>query len=411
MRDKQLYAKILGLKKPWYVEDVELSISEGEVKVSIQHDGKKACKCSVCDTICPGYDHVIQSWRHLDTCQFKTILVARVPRTNCPEHGVLATRVPWAESDSRYTALFEALIIDWLKEATVKAVGQQMKLSWNAIDGIQQRAVKRGLERRKTKPPKRIAVDETSFQKRHEYVTVVTDHIEGVVTHVSDDRKADSLNEYFDTLSDEEKGGIECVTMDMSKAYIKSVKQNVPEADQRIAFDKFHIAQSLGQAVNKVRIEENVALIKQGSNLLKGTRYDWLTNPENMTDEQWDNFEPLRNSKLKTARAWAIRELAMTLWDYKSRAWAIKAWKRWLSWALRCRLEPVKKVARMVKEHLWGIINAIVLNANNGRAEGINSKIQSLKNRACGYRCRERYKTAIYFHLGGLDLYPSGVNR
>lgn len=127
-----------------------------------------------------------------------------------------------------------------------------------------------------------------------------------------------------------------------------------------------------------------------------------------MTDEQWDNFEPLRNSKLKTARAWG--ELAMTLRDYKSRTWAIKAWKRWLSWALRCRLEPVKKVTRMVKEHLWGIINAIVLNANNGRAEGINSKIQSLKNRACGYRCKERYKTAIYFHLGGLDLYPSGVN-
>lgn len=411
MRDKQLYAKILGLKKPWSVEDIELSITEKEVKVFIQHDEKKACKCSVCDTVCPGYDHIIQSWRHLDTCQFKTILVARVPRTNCPEHSVLAIRVPWAESGSRYTALFEALVIDWLKEATVKAVAQQMQLSWNAIDGIQQRAVKRGLARRKTKPPKRIAVDETSFQKRHEYVTVVTDHIEGVVTHVSDDRKADSLNEYFDTLSDEEKSGIECVTMDMSKAYIKSVKQNVPEADQRIAFDKFHIAQSLGHAVNKVRIDENIALVREGSDLLKGTRYSWLTNPENMTDEQWDGFEPLRNSKLKTARAWAIRELAMSLWDYKSRAWAIKAWKRWLSWAQRCRLEPIKKVARMIKEHLWGIINAIVLKANNGRAEGINSKIQSLKNRACGYRCRERYKTAIYFHLGGLDLYPSGLNR
>ena len=129
MRDRQLYAKILGLKKPWYVEDVDLSTSEGEVKVFIQHDGKKASKCSVCCTICPGYDHVIQSLRHLDTCQFKTIIVARVPRTNCPEHGVLASRVPWAESGSRYTSLFEALIIDWLKEATVKAVGQQMKLS------------------------------------------------------------------------------------------------------------------------------------------------------------------------------------------------------------------------------------------------------------------------------------------
>ena len=411
MRDKQLYSQILGIESPWFVSGVELSHEEQQVKVFIEHNGIKACKCSVCNAVCPGYDHIVQSWRHLDTCQFKTILVVHVPRTKCTEHKVLAISVPWAEPDSRYTAMFEALVIDWLKEATTKAVARQMKLSWNAIDGIQQRAVKRGLARREAKPPKRIAVDETSFQKRHEYVTVVTDHDEGVVIHVADDRKSDSLNEYFDTLPDEQKEGIECVTMDMSRAYIKSVRQNVPEADQKIAFDKFHIAQSLGKAVNKVRIEENKTLINKGVELLKGTRYDWLTNPENMSEEQWDNFEPLRNSTLKTARAWAIREMAMSLWNYKSRAWAIKAWNKWLCWAQRCRLDPIKEVARTVKEHLWGIINAIVLEANNGRAEGINSKIQSLKNRACGFRSRVRYKTAIYFHLGGLDLYPTGINR
>ena len=411
MRDKQLYSQILGIKTPWFVADVELSLAEQRVEVFIEHNGKNTCKCSVCDKPCPGYDHIIQKWRHLDTCQFQTILVARVPRVQCTEHKVLAINVPWAEPDSRYTAMFEALVIDWLKEATTQAVARQMRLSWNAIDGIQQRAVKRGLARRDSKPPKRIAVDETSFQKRHEYVTVVTDHDEGVVIHVSDDRKSDSLNEYFDTLPDEQRAGIECVTMDMSRAYIKSVRENVPGADQKIAFDKFHVAQSLGKAVNKVRVEENKALINEGISLLKGTRYHWLTNPENMSEEQWDNFEPLRNSTLKTARAWAIREMAMTLWNYKSRVWAIKAWKKWLSWAQRCRLEPIKAVARTVKEHLWGIINAIVLEANNGRAEGINSKVQSLKNRACGFRNRERYKTAIYFHLGGLDLYPSGMHR
>ncbi len=101
----------------------------------------------------------------------------------------------------------------------------------------------------------------------------------------------------------------------------------------------------------------------------------------------------------------------MSLWDYPSTTWAIKAWKRWLSWAQRCRLEPIKEVARTIKEHLWGIVNAIVLKANNGRAEGISSTIQSLKNRACGFRNRERYKAAIYFHLGGLDLYPTGIHR
>ena len=104
-----------------------------------------------------------------------------------------------------------------------------------------------------------------------------------------------------------------------------------------------------------------------------------LTNPENMSDEKWEAFEPLRDSKLKTARAWAIREMAMTLWNYTSRAWAIKAWKRWLSWALRCRLKPIRKVAIMIKEHLWGIINAIVLKADNGRAEGHERKNTEIK--------------------------------
>ncbi len=103
---------------------------------------------------------------------------------------------------------------------------------------------------------------------------MVTDHIEGVVVHVADDRKSGSLNEYFDTLPEDQKASIECVTMDMSRAYIKSVRENVPESDLRIAFDKFHVAQSPGKAVNNVRIEENKTLLAEGVGLLKGTRFD-----------------------------------------------------------------------------------------------------------------------------------------
>ena len=99
----------------------------------------------------------------------------------------------------------------------------------------------------------------------------------------------------------------------------------------------------------------------------------------------------------------------MSLWDYRSRAWAFKAWKRWLSWAFRSRLEPIRKVARTVREHLWGIINAIVLKADTGRSESMNRSIQQIKRKACGFRNRERFRNAIYFHLGGLELYPEAV--
>ena len=105
-------------------------------------------------------------------------------------------------------------------------------------------------------------------------------------------------------------------------------------------------------------------------------------------------------------RAWVLKEYAMSLWDYQSRGWARKAWLRWYAWAIRSRLQPMKTAARMVKDHLWGIINAIVLNATNAMAESVNSKIKILKIKARGYRNRARFKTAILFHYGGLELYP-----
>ena len=409
MKDTQLYAQILGIEQPWQVTDVEVSLSDDEVTVTVNH-GSDPLTCPECGKHCPGYDKRARRWRHLDTCQLKTLLVAEVPRVQCAEHGVLTVAVPWAESGSGFTALFEALVIDWLKEASTSAVSTRLRLSWNAVDGIMKRAVRRGMARREHRAPTRLGVDETSFQKRHEYVTVVTDHSEEArVLHVADDRKAESLQCYLETLSAAERAAIECINMDMWPAYIKAAHNTLPHAESCIAFDKFHVAKYLGESVDKVRRQEHRMLLASGDELLKGSKYVWLRNPQNMGLEQWREFAVLRESGLKTARAWAIKELAMSLWHYSTRGWALKAWKRWLGWAFRSRLEPVRKVARMIREHLWGIINAIILKSDNGRSEAMNRKIQQIKKRACGYRNRERFRNAIYFHLGGLDLYPEGM--
>jgi len=119
------------------------------------------------------------------------------------------------------------------------------------------------------------------------------------------------------------------------------------------------------------------------------------------------SLDALKGTILKTARAWAIKETAAELWDFTSWSRAKRAWLRWYGWAIRSRLEPVKKVARMVKSHLVGILNAVVTGITNAMAEGgINSAIQRIKYNARGYRNRANFRTAIYFHLGGLDLYP-----
>ena len=410
MRDIDLYTQILGLRAPWYVNGVALDRASSEVTVhvvaqDVQHS------CPRCGQASPGYDTRVSRWRHLDTMQYHTILEAEVPRVACAEHGVLMIQVPWADPDSGYTALFEALVIDWLHEATLSAVATMMKLSWGVVDRIMQRAVARGLARRETLYPVNLSVDETSFQKHHEYVTVVTDQDASRVLYVADDRTTESLGGFYATLSEEQLAGIRSVAMDMWQAYIGATQLAVPDADFKIAFDKFHVAKYLGDAVDKVRRSEHKQLHQAGDERLKGSKYQWLRNPHNMTDAQKQHFSALRDSTLKTARAWALRQEAMSLWNYTSRGWATKGWKQWLSWAQRCRLTPIQTVAKTIKRHLWGILNAIVLKSHNGHSESMNSRIQRIKRQACGFRNRERFRNAIYFHCGGLNLYPETLTE
>jgi transposase len=406
MRDRELYAQILGIQSPWKVKDVELELDGGEVRVEVVHAGA-ALPCPCCGKSVPGYDTRRRRWRHLDTCQYRTILIAEVPRVECPEHGVKQIEVPWAEEGSGFTALFERVVIDWLREASIAAVSRRLAMTWDEVDGIMSRADRRGLARRAFEPAPRTGVDETSFQKRHEYVTIVSDLDVSEVLYVADDRKAESLDGYFEQLSEQQLERIEVVAMDMWAPYLKSVRRHVPEADDKIVFDRFHVAKHLGDAVDRVRRAEHKELRTEGDDRLKGSRYLWLQNPATMSDERWHGaFDALRRSSLRTARAWAIKEAAAGLWEYRTRGWARRGWKRWLGWAKRSRLDPIKKVAQMVERHLGGIINAVVHRATNAGAESINAKIQRVKRMACGFRNRDRFRNAIYFHLGGLDLYP-----
>lgn len=402
MQDRELYARILDVERPWHVIDVALDVEAGRVEVMVEHRGSVCCPR--CGKPCAGYDVRRRQWRHLDTCQFRTLLTADVPRVKCEEHGVLQIEVPWAEPNSRFTALFERVVIDWLHEASLAAVSRRMHLSWDQVDGIMARAVRRGLARRDEVQPRRIGIDETSYQKRHEYVTVVTDLDASRVLDVADGRKSECLDAFFTGLGEERCSAIDVVAMDMWPAYLKAVGRHLPNA--AVAFDKFHVARHLGEAVDTVRKQEHRELRREGDESLKRTKYLWLQNPSKMKDDRWSRLDALRSTTLRTARAWAIKEEAMQLWDYVRPTWARRAWERWLGWASRCRLTPMVRVGRMVRKHLDGIVNAVVLRATNALSESMNAKIQRVKARACGYRNRARFRNAILFHLGGLDLHP-----
>ncbi len=320
--------------------------------------------------------------------------------------------VPWSDRGSRFTALFEALVIDWLKEASISAVARLLDLSWDQVSGVRERAVQRGLARRGAVPASRVlGVDETSFQKRHEYLTVVAD-IEGEaprVHHVADGRGKEALASYYSSLSWSARSRIETVAMDMWPAYISATASGLPDGRRKIAFDKFHVAAHLGSAVDKVRRQEHRLLQAASDDSLVSSRYLWLYHPDHVPKHLRLRFEELISGTSKTARCWHLKEVAMMMWETRNREEARAIFNGWYSWAIRSRLEPMKRVARMVKTHLEGVLNAIERGVTNARLEGINSVIQSIKKTARGYQNRDRYRTAIYFHLGGLNLYPDSL--
>jgi transposase len=405
----QLYTAVLGLKAPWSVERVETQLDAGEVHVTVALPTNTRWVCPECGAAAPIYDHQDRSWRHLDTCQFHTIVHARVPRLNCPTHGIRQLKVPWAEPGSQFTAMFEALAIDWLQQASVSAVSKHLRISWDEASGIMERAVRRGLERREAEVIKHVGVDETSFAKRQAYVTVVADLERSRVLYVADDRSQAALDGYWAGLSHEHLLAIEAIAMDMCAPYIQSVMLNVPFADEKLVFDKFHIAQNLNQGVDQVRRIEHRRLSAEGDTVLKGTKFDWLRHPSSFTRAAGAAFDALRERVHRVARAWELKEAAMAIFDLKAPWAARRNFERWFAWAIRSQLEPIKRVARTLQRYWDQVENYFRHRITNAGLEAINTKIQGVKRRSRGFRSRERFKMAIYFHCGGLDLYPAGA--
>jgi transposase len=351
------------------------------------------------------HDKRPRKWRHLDTCQLNTIIEADVPRIRCEEHGVKLVNVPWAERGSLQTLLFEAIVLKWLEVAPMSSVAERMSIDWDTALRIQHRAVERGLERRGPVAPVDVTVDETSEKKGHNYLTIVSEGSR--VIHVEAGRDKESIDAFWKTLSPKALDGIRSVSMDLWKPYRTSTLDHLPDAASKVCLDRFHVAGYFGKAVNDVRKKEHRDLAAVGDETLKGTKYDWLHTSAKIDNRGRRNFMEIARSALKTARAWALKEMAHGLWSYIYIGVAEKEWTKLLSRMARSRLDPVIKLAKSLREHLWMILNAIRLGANSGIAEGNNSRIQKVKKMACGFRNTENFKMAVYFHLGGLDMNPT----
>jgi transposase len=407
MQDTALYQYLLGLQSPWTVSRVKLDMNEQRVDVWAEHPEDATWVCPHCTKTLSLYDHAEErAWRHLDSCQFQTYLHARIPRVACDEHGVVQVLVPWAAPRARFTLLFERLAIDVLRQCDVSGATRILRISWDEAWGVMQRAVTRGRARKQVRRVRRIGVDEKAAAKGHRYLTLVCDLDEGTVEHIAEDRTQASLDGYYAGLTLEQLDGIEAVAMDMWEPYIQATQAQVPEAATKIVFDRFHIMGHVGKAVDTVRKREHRELMASGDETLKGSKYLWLYSHENVPERRRDEFAALRRQELKVGRAWAIKEALRRLWHYVYPASGWKFWKRWYFWATHSRLEPMRKAAETIRRHIENILTYYQHPVTNAMSEGLNSQIQKIKSMACGFRNLEHFKTAIYFHCGGLDLYP-----
>jgi len=410
MDSRDLYFALLGLKQPWTVDDVSMDVAKQEIVVTVVHPPKTRFCCPKCQCELPVFDHAAERrWRHLDSCQFMTFLQAKPPRIDCPDHGKLQVNLPWAEPGSRFTIMFEALAIEVLQAANVKRAAALLRLSWDEAWGVMRRAVERGLAAKADTAPRLIGVDEKAIAKGHRYMTLVCDLEAATVEYVGEERTQASLATYYAGLAPAQRTAIEAVSMDMWEPYIKATTAAIPGADDKIVFDRFHIMQTVLRALDLVRHAENRDLRADGDTTLVKTKYLWLRSRENLTADAVDHFSALRSLNLKTARAWALKESLRDLWSFTKRGWALRYWKKWYFWATHSRLPPMIEAARTINRHLHNVLTYFAHPITNAVAEGLNSKIGTVQKRACGFRNRDHFKIAVYFHCGGLNLTPSAL--
>jgi transposase len=404
MRDIDFLSELLRVDSPWKVIEAALDRERCRVDARIEWQGPG--KCPTCGIECPKHDHRERTWRDLDLCADQLYLHASVPRVDCPEHGVITVSVPWASGRSEFTSRFERLAIALLLEMSILGVSRRLGVSWDQIDGIMDRAVTRGLQRRQSRIVRYIGIDEKAIKKGHKYFTIVSDLESGTVLWIGRGRKKETLNAFWKELSNEQRVGIEGIAMDMWLPYFESTIAHVPDAVRKIVFDKFHITSYLTKAVDQTRrrLMRDPSIDRDD---LKGTKYVWLRNPENMESTERRELANLRNQYAKLGRAWAIKEQFAEFWRYRRESSARSFFAAWYGWATRSQIPAIIEAAKTIKRHFDNILTYLKIPITNAGAEGLNSKIQMIKYRARGYRNESRFERAILFHCGGLDLQPT----
>ncbi|MBC7610158.1 MAG: ISL3 family transposase [Polaromonas sp.] len=399
-----LFCQALCLVKPWEVAQVALDVKANRIDLHIAWNSNTA-SCPACGV--PGqvlHDHRQRSWRHLDFFQFEAHVHCQLPRVQCSAcRATSQLQVPWARSGSRFTLMFEALALTLAREMPISACGRILRCTSNALWRQIDAHVSLARSKENYADVKIIGIDETSCAKGHDYITLIHDLEQSRLIYATAGKDGSTIERFGHDIQTHQgtPAQIEVVCMDMSKAFIQGAAKHLPGA--AIAFDRFHVIQMANKALDLVRREE-----ARDESWLKKTRWALLKDKSKWTAKEQEKMDWLPHTRLKTARAWRIKEALRDIYARKAGpAETAIALKRWLRWAERSQLHPMRDLAKSIKSHWLGIVKSFEQTLlHTGYVEAVNSLIQAAKAKARGYGTPEHFIAMSFLIAGKLKHLP-----
>ena len=390
------------------VSDVSFGVDTVTVDVVLRRRRLLCPECEFSTSSCYDTRPVFSRWRHTDMGRWKVLVRAGLRRLQCPTHGVRVEQVPFARHRSGFSRDFEDLVAFLATKTDKTTITRLSRVDWDSVGRICERVVADGLDPARLEGLVSIGVDEVSWKKHHNYLTLVTDHTGKKIVWGAEGKDTATLDRFFDELGDPGAQDLQAVSMDMGAAFNKSVRTRAPQAV--ICIDPFHAVKLVTDALDVVRRQtwnELRQLPDQAAaKKFKGARWSLLKRPEDLTDEQSATLRQLRRRGGELWRGYSLKEAFRAIFsgdlDPDQTAELLD---RWCSKASRSRLPPFVKVAKTIRKFRDGILAAIRLKINNGRAEGLNNHVRLITRRAYGFHSPKAALALVMLSCGPIQLH------
>lgn len=387
---------------------------DAPIEVRIEPHASIPAKCSSCRKLCAGYDRLPQRrWRFVPLWGIAVFFLYAARRVACPEHGVVVEHIPWSDGKSPVSIPMMRFLSTWAKRLSWRESARIFRTSWEAVYRSVEWAVEWGLAHRSLSGVRSIGIDEIHWGKGKRAANFLTliyqiDAGSRRLLWVGAKRTKATLRQGLDVLGSKVVAGLRFVCSDMWKPYLSVIAERASKALHVI--DRFHISLHLNKALDQVRRAESSRLRgRPGAQKLKKMRWKLLRRGSRVRGKAREKLESLLASKMATGRAWNLKEAFREFWRYRSAWYAGAFLDYWCSRVMRSRIEPMKKVARMLRAHEEPILNWFRAKGeiSNGAVEGLNNKIRVVTRRAYGYRTFRGMELALYHNLGRLPDPPT----